>query len=145
MRELIARGVCGLALAVVVALSLLFAARHNRGASAEGSSEFATLPSPPEKPHASASEIVRGRMVFQEQNCTACHSIEGTGNPRYPLDGVADRLKAGELPAWITGTGQAAGLLPASIVKRKQRYQQLPETDLNALVAFLSSVKSGSE
>src|ERR1044072_8387039 len=107
MRERIARGVCLLVVLLVLGLSLHFASQHNRQSEAEVLRDFGPPP-PPDKSNAASSEIARGRAVFEEQNCAPCHSIEGACNPRYPLDGVAERLNPAELLAWITGTGAAA-------------------------------------
>jgi mono/diheme cytochrome c family protein len=147
MRELIAKGVCGLTLALVIGLSFLFAARHNRVARVEAAPEpvITKPPPPPVEPAPVPPDIARGRMIFEEQNCGTCHSIEGAGNPRYPLDGVGSRLGKDELRMWITGTGEAADVLPGSIVKRKQRYREMPTADLNALLEFLLSVKPATK
>ena len=159
MREIIAGAVCVLTVCVVVALSFLFATAHNprfpatpvrliaapapvAGEANVADSNRANRSEPrqnatPTKP----GSIDRGRAVYAQQNCSTCHSIAGVGNPRYPLDGVGARWDAAELRAWIVGTGVAVDILPASIVKRKQRYQSMPEDDLTALVAFLASLK----
>lgn len=129
MREIIARVVCLLTVGAVVALSFLFAARQNPAAAA------GTIKSPP-------PDHERGRSVFARENCSTCHAIAGVGNPRASLDGVGSRWEPAELRAWITGTGIAADLLPPAIAKRKQRYQSIPEADLQALIAYLSSLKA---
>jgi mono/diheme cytochrome c family protein len=140
MRELIARGICLLTLVVVVALSVVFALRHNRGTTPvevipapRPERAAVALPDAPQKP-------TRGQAVFAEQNCAACHSLAGTGNPRYPLDGVGARLSTAELRNWITATGGTAERLPASIARRKQRYQELPAADHDSLVTYLASL-----
>lgn len=129
MREIIARVVCLLTVGLVVALSFVFAAQQNPAAPAGA----ATSP---------GADHDRGRSVFAKQSCSTCHSIAGAGNPRSPLDGVGARWEPAELRAWITGTGIAADLLPPAIAKRKQRYQSIPEDDLKALIAYLSSLKA---
>jgi len=142
MREIIARSICVLTGCVVVALSFLFAAAHNPPASAKPASPSIVVPAPvvrpPEKPE--TSDVERGRAVYAEQNCSTCHAIAGEGNPRVVLDGVGDRRDAAALREWITGTGAAAGELSVATARRKARYQQLPEADLSALVAFLSTL-----
>lgn len=148
-----------LTVCVVVALSFLFATAHNprfpakpvrliagpasvaAEANVADSNRANRIEPPPDATPTKAGSIDRGRAVYAQQNCSTCHSIAGEGNPRHPLDGVGARWEAAELRAWIVGTGVAADILPAAIVKRKQRYQNMPEDDLTALVAFLTSLK----
>lgn len=169
MREIIARLVCGLTLMVVVGLSFLFAAAHNRPAvaapavaaslptkakpdagsvgtraraDAKTAAPIESAAAPVAGPESSAAkaQIERGRTVYSDQKCATCHSVAGSGNPRNPLDGAGQRWDAAELRAWITGTGVATELLQPAIAKRKQRFQQLPEPDLAALVAYVASL-----
>jgi mono/diheme cytochrome c family protein len=157
MREQIARGIVFLTLVMILGLSALFAARHNRETAKPGT-EPASTPAPapvvasvsapmtaPEvvEPLASgtAPSIERGRAVYAEQRCSACHSIAGEGNPRSPLDEVGTHLTADELKMWILGTGGAAESLSVATQRRKQRYRSVSETDMNALVAYLQTLK----
>ena len=159
MREIIARLVTVLTVAVVVGLSLLFAAKHNpRAAAGSAPPAVAAVPLPavpegemprPLSPKAGApgdgqsqSIVARGREVYAQQNCAACHSIAGEGSPRAPLDDVGERHHAADLRAWITGTGAAVDVLAPATVRRKQRYQNVPAGDLDALIAYLSTLKS---
>lgn len=159
MREKIAIAVCALALVVVVALSYLFAVRHNpdsdaapqvsvelqeQAAPAEPAETSQTLaatdPSPVVNPG-----LERGRTIYGQQGCATCHAIAGSGNPRYPLDGTGERWTTEELPHWILGTGVTADELSTAVRRHKQRYQSLPTEDLNALVTYLSSLKEAKE
>ena len=145
-----ARGVCLAAVCAAVGFSLLFAARHNRTAdrvpaqpptatSVPVESQESPL-APPVAPAAQA-RMQRGREVFEEQRCSSCHSIAGTGNPRNPLDGIGARLRVEEYRPWITGTGFAADLLAPSVAKRKQRYLSIPPEDQDALIEYLASLR----
>jgi mono/diheme cytochrome c family protein len=87
----------------------------------------------------------RGRTVYEAQNCATCHSLAGEGNPRRPLDDIGARLTSAELRAWTTGTGEAAAMLSEAVVKRKQRYSNLPAEDLDALMAYLSTLTVAKE
>jgi len=156
MREMIARGICLFTLCVVTGLSYLFALRHNpveaatamESAPAEKSGDAPAVSpaaSPPvaESPAPPSPEtLAQGRAVYARNGCATCHAIAGEGNPRYPLDGTGDRWEPDELHAWVTGDGLAADLLPDAIRRRKQRYRSLPEADLGALVAYLSTLKA---
>jgi mono/diheme cytochrome c family protein len=140
MREWIARGVVALTFTVVVGLAWMFAARHNPEPRAPARPQIAPVRQP-EPPPSPAGDTTPGRAVFGAQGCESCHSIAGRGNPRYPLDDVGARRTPAELRRWILGEGAAAAELPASVQRRKQRYRALPETELAALIAYLSSLR----
>jgi len=168
MRERIAIGVCLLVLTVLVALSYLFAVRHNPDAAAAAvpvsgadvapttgapAMPVETTPlrepgratiDPTPIPGVAGAEAERGRALFVQHGCATCHSIAGAGNPRNPLDGVGSRRDAEAMRDWILGTGAAAGQLPVTVRRRKERFQQLPAEDLNALVAYMASLKTGN-
>ena len=133
MREIIARTLCLLTVAVVVALAHLFAEKHNPQVAAQ-------VPATPAAAAVRSSDAVRGREVYNAQGCSSCHAIAGVGNPRNPLDDVGARRTAAELRAWITGTGSASEQLAPAVVRRKQRYLELPEAELQALVDYLASL-----
>jgi mono/diheme cytochrome c family protein len=138
MREIIARAVCLLTVVVVTALAHLFAARHNPDVSVSVPEQVRAV-QPIADPVVS-SDALRGRALYDEHGCSTCHAIAGVGNPRNPLDGVGARRTAAELREWITGTGSAVGQLSPAVVKRKQRYEEWPEADLNALVSYLATL-----
>ena len=133
MREIIARVVCLLTVIVIVVLSHTFAERHNARTDVPP-------PTPQASERAASSEVLSGRGVYVEQGCSSCHAIAGAGNPRNPLDGVGARRTAAELRDWITGTSSALEQLSPAVLRRKQRYQELPEAELKALVAYLASL-----
>jgi mono/diheme cytochrome c family protein len=146
MRENIARIVFWLTLGTVLALSAQFAAVHNPQAPSTGDpvvgspSQSSSAQSPVKKKP--EGDVERGQIVYVIQKCATCHSIAGVGNPRHSLDGVGMRWDETELRAWITGTGIAAEILSPQIIKRKERYQSLPEEDMKALVAYLATLQS---
>lgn len=77
----------------------------------------------------------RGKRVYGEQRCQACHAIAGQGNRRYPLDGVGGRLDAKALRTWIVAPKEMDPKV------RKPAYDKLPDADLDALVAYLASLR----
>jgi cbb3-type cytochrome oxidase cytochrome c subunit len=87
------------------------------------------------------SLVEAGRAVYLAQGCALCHAIAGTGNPRYPLDGVGDRLSPQDLRNWTLGLGDAQGALPARAVRIKEDYRVLPADELDALVGYLASLR----
>ena len=81
-----------------------------------------------------AKEVARGKVVYSEEKCQACHSIDGVGNRRNPLDGVADKLSSADIRRWI--------IAPREMNPRvTKRAYKLPAEDLDALVAYLQQLR----
>jgi mono/diheme cytochrome c family protein len=82
----------------------------------------------------------RGEKVFADQKCSLCHSIGGKGNAKGPLDDVGGKLSADEIRAWIT---DAKGMTAKTKATRKPEMKAftLPKEDVDALVAYLSTLK----
>jgi cytochrome c2 len=76
-----------------------------------------------------------GAKVYAAQRCMMCHSIEGKGNKKTPLDGVGDRLKSEEIRKWIVSPRE---MKPGTLMKP---YPSLPPKDLEALVNYLAGLK----
>ena len=90
---------------------------------------------------ASAQDLkAKGEKVYADQKCSLCHSIAGKGNAKGSLDGVGAKMKADEIRAWIT---DANGQTAKTKATRKPAMKQytLPKDDVDALVAYLSSLK----
>jgi mono/diheme cytochrome c family protein len=88
------------------------------------------------------AKIAKGEKVYADQKCSLCHSIAGKGNAKGSLDEVGTKLKADEIHDWIVkptemATKAKADRKPAMPAK----YATLPKDDLDALVAYLSSLK----
>ena|SRR5579862_3583121 len=86
------------------------------------------------------AKVLKGQALFGDQKCSLCHSIAGKGNPKGPLDGVGGKLSADEIRSWIT---DAKGMTAKAKATRKPEMKQytLPNDDVDALVAYLSSLK----
>ena len=82
----------------------------------------------------------KGEKVYADQKCSLCHSIAGKGNAKGSLDGVGGKLKPEEIRQWIT---DAKGMTAKAKATRKPEMKQytLPKDDVDALVAYLSSLK----
>ncbi len=82
----------------------------------------------------------KGEKVYADQKCSLCHAIAGKGNAKGSLDGVGAKLKPEELRQWIA---DAKGMTVKTKATRKPEMKQyaLPKEDVDALVAYLSSVK----
>ena len=86
--------------------------------------------------------IKKGQEVYTAQKCQMCHSIAGKGNKNNPLDGVGAKLSADEIRQWITHPIEAAA--KAKSTKKPpmpNKYSKLPAAELDALVAFMQSLK----
>jgi mono/diheme cytochrome c family protein len=89
-----------------------------------------------------AQDAAKGEQVYAAQKCQMCHMAAGKGNKNSPLDGVASRLSAAEIKAWIVDP-VAAAATHASTKKplMPKTYAKLPATDIDALVAYVQSLK----
>lgn len=85
------------------------------------------------------ARVARGREVFRSVGCTGCHSAEGVGRDRLPLDGVGSRLSADTLRAWVVDPRSVAPSV------RKPAYDDLPGEDVDALVAYMQSLTEAPE
>jgi mono/diheme cytochrome c family protein len=83
---------------------------------------------------ADSVRVARGRDVYREQKCQACHSIGGVGSKRSPLDN-AGRLTEEQLRKWITAPRDMNPKV------RKPAYDKLPKDDLDALVGYLKTLR----
>ena len=91
---------------------------------------------------APAQDNARGIAVYGEQKCALCHSIAGKGNPKGSLDDVGSKLSADDIKAWITNPIEAAA--KAKSTKKPpmpNKYGKLPAADIDALVAYMQSLK----
>jgi mono/diheme cytochrome c family protein len=87
-------------------------------------------------------QIEAGRRLYVTQKCSACHLVAGQGNKRFPLDGVGQRLTAVDLRRWFTHTVEMEARLPKQpAIKMSSRKYKLSDADLDALVAYLQSLK----
>ena len=88
------------------------------------------------------AKIEKGIKVYADQKCAMCHAIAGKGNVKGPLDDVGSKYKAEELRQWMVDPvamtakfkAERKPLMPA-------KYASLPKDDLDALVAYMASLK----
>ena len=89
---------------------------------------------------AAAQDAKKGEQLFTDQKCTLCHSIGEKGNKKGPLDGVASKISAAEIREWITDSkGMTAKMKTTR--KPEMKAYSLPKEDVDALVAYLSTLK----
>lgn len=82
-----------------------------------------------------------GAKVYAAQKCSICHAIAGAGNKKFPLDGVGARLTADQIREWIVAPRDAAKKAGSSAKPAMRAYPTLPAADLDALVAYMASLK----
>jgi len=94
------------------------------------------------RPAAAQGDPKKGEQVYTAQKCQICHSIAGKGGKANPLDGVGAKLSAEDTRQWITHPKEAAA--KAKSQKKPpmpDRYSKLPAADIDALVAYMQSLK----
>lgn len=91
---------------------------------------------------ASAQDAKKGETVYGAQKCMTCHAISGKGNKNNPLDGIGAKLSADEIRHWIVDPVDATA--KAKSTKKPPmpaKYGSLPAADIDALVAYVQSLK----
>jgi mono/diheme cytochrome c family protein len=88
------------------------------------------------------AKVKKGQEVYAAQKCQVCHSIAGKGGKQNPLDGVGAKLSADDIKQWITNPTEASA--KAKSTKKPpmpNKYSKLPAEDVDALVAYMQSLK----
>jgi mono/diheme cytochrome c family protein len=89
-----------------------------------------------------AALVKKGEQVYAAQKCQTCHSIAGKGKKTNPLDGVGGKLSADEIKQWILDPkGMTAKAKSTKKPPMAAKYNNLPAEDINALVAYMQSLK----
>jgi mono/diheme cytochrome c family protein len=83
----------------------------------------------------------KGKEVFTAQKCSICHSIGGTGNKKGPLDKVGSQLSATDIRSWITSAPEMAAKAKADRKPPMKAYTTLTKDEVDALVAYLQTLK----
>ena len=85
--------------------------------------------------------VQKGQQVFAAQKCTMCHAVAGKGNSKGPLDGVGAKWKADEIRQWVVNAKEMADKHKATRTPAMKDFSGLPKTDVDALVAYLQTLK----
>ena len=87
------------------------------------------------------AKVTKGAEVYSAQKCAMCHSIADKGNKKGPLDGVGSKLSAADIRLWMT---DAKAMTTKTNATRKpdMKSYALPNDDLDALVAYMVSLKT---
>lgn len=87
-----------------------------------------------------AAAVDAGKRLYAQQGCAKCHQVAGEGSRMSVLDGVADKYTAAELKLWLTAPDEMMAKLPRRPPVR-MRAVELPDEDLDRLVAYLQTLK----
>ena len=89
-----------------------------------------------------ADLIKRGAQVYEAQKCQVCHSIAGKGGKASSLNGVGAKLPAEDIRSWITNpAAMTAKSKSTAKPPMPAKWANLPAADLDALVAYMQSLK----
>ena len=87
------------------------------------------------------AKVAKGEKVYADQKCSMCHSVADKGNKKGPLDKVGTKLKADELKTWIVDPKTMTEKTKATRTPAMKAYASLPKDDVDALVAYLQTLK----
>ena len=86
--------------------------------------------------------VKKGEQVYAAQKCSVCHSIAGKGSKKNPLDCVGKKLSAEDTKQWIVDpVGMAKKSNSTVKPPMPAKYTKLPAADIDALVAYMVSLK----
>src|SRR5262245_12342194 len=87
------------------------------------------------------AQAADGAAVFAAQKCSVCHSLDGKGNAKGPLDDVGSKLKADEIRQWLVNPKEMTTKANAIRKPVMPAYTKLSKEELDALVTFLAAKK----
>lgn len=88
-------------------------------------------------------KVARGKQLYEEQKCRMCHSVGGVGNPKgTALDAVGSKHGPDVLRMWLVNPKETAQKAGSTRKPPMQSFAKLPPPDIDALVAYLSTLKS---
>lgn len=88
-----------------------------------------------------AELVKKGEALYAAQKCSMCHSVAGKGNKKFPLDGVGKKLEEADIRAWIVDPASMHAKQTEKPAMKMRAYKTLSEEDVNALVAYMQSLK----
>ena len=90
---------------------------------------------------AQTAAVDRGAKLFAESKCSMCHSVAGKGNAKGVLDDVGTKLSADEIRQWLVDPEAMRTKAHAERKPLMKSYASMPKGDLDALVAYLQTLK----
>ena len=88
-----------------------------------------------------AKLVAKGEQLFGSQKCAMCHSVGDKGNKKGPLDGAGSKLSAEEIRQWLINPAEMTGKTKSTRKPAMSSYAKLPKDDVEALVAYVQSLK----
>jgi mono/diheme cytochrome c family protein len=87
------------------------------------------------------AKVEKGKAVYAASTCKMCHSIGGVGNAKGSLDEVGTKLTAAEIKEWLVDPVAMTAKTKAERKPAMKLTKPLPAEDVDALVAYLSTLK----
>lgn len=88
------------------------------------------------------AQLEHGIKVYAAQKCNTCHLIDGKGKKNgSELDGVGTKLSDAEIREWIVNAKEMTKKTNSKKKPVMKDYRKLPKEDLEALVAYMLSLK----
>lgn len=88
-----------------------------------------------------AKTVEHGQKIYADQKCTMCHSIGGKGGKVSALDDVGSRLTEEEVRQWLISPRVMTEKKKSTKKPLMPEYTKLSKEDLNALIAYMMSLK----
>ena len=85
-------------------------------------------------------KVAQGEKLYASEKCSKCHSIAGKGAKKGPLDGVGSKLSEEEIREWLVDPNTVAKRTKETR-KPPMKPSKLPKEDIEALVAYMQSLK----
>ena len=82
----------------------------------------------------------KGAQVYADQKCSLCHAIGGKGNAKGALDDIGSKRSAEDIRQWLVDARAMTAKTKADRKPEMKAYS-LPKDELDALVAYLTSLK----
>jgi mono/diheme cytochrome c family protein len=91
-------------------------------------------------PAEAQDKIAAGKKVYADNKCAVCHSIDGVGNKKFPLDGISKKT-VDEIKGWLTDPKAEAAKAGKKMTLPMKSYKTLAPENFGALVIYLQSLK----
>lgn len=91
-----------------------------------------------------AKLAAQGEKLYAQHKCSMCHAIGGKGTPmalKGPLDDVGTRLSADEIRQWLINPQEMAAKAKSTRKPPMPSYAKLSKDDVEALVAYMQTLK----
>ena len=85
--------------------------------------------------------VEKGKQIYAAQKCSVCHSIEGKGAKKGPLEGVGSKYSEDEMRQWIVNAPEMTKKTKSTRKPFMKNYDKLPKGEVDALVAYMMSLK----